>query len=76
MIELRFDNDGGGTGNGANVTLSVDGVKVGEARLAQTVRSAYSFEETLDVGEDMASPVGPYQAPFAFTGGEMKMRSL
>jgi hypothetical protein len=68
VIELRFDYDGGGTGKGANVTLSVNGVKVAEARLAQMVPRAYSFEETFDVGEDTASPVGPYQAPFAFTG--------
>jgi arylsulfatase len=68
VIELRFVYDGGGMGKGAIVTLMVNGKKVGEARLAHTVPRAYSFEETFDVGEDTASPVGPYDAPFAFTG--------
>jgi arylsulfatase len=68
VIELRFVYDGGGAGKGATVTLTVNGSKVGEARLTQTVPRAYSFEETFDVGEDTASPVGPYKAPFAFTG--------
>ena len=68
VIELHFAYDGGGMGKGATVTLIVNGTKVGEARLAHTVPRAYSFEETFDVGEDTASPVGPYEAPFAFTG--------
>ena len=29
---------------------------------------AFSFEDTFDIGEDSASPVGNYQAPFPFTG--------
>lgn len=68
VIELHFAYDGGGLGKGATVTLMVNGVKAGEARLAHTVPRAYSFEETFDVGEDTASAVGPYVAPFAFTG--------
>ena len=28
----------------------------------------FSFEDTFDVGEDSASPVGDYESPFAFTG--------
>ena len=68
VIELRFAYDGGGLGKGATVTLIVNGTKVGEARLNHTVPRAYSFEETFDVGEDTASSVGPYEAPFAFTG--------
>jgi len=68
VIELRFAYDGGGLGKGATITLLVNGKVAGEARLARTVPRAYSFEETFDVGEDTASPVGPYEAPFAFTG--------
>lgn len=68
VVELRFAYDGGGLGKGATVTLAVNGKVVAEARLAHTVPRAYSFEETFDVGEDTASPVGPYEAPFAFTG--------
>ena len=48
--------------------MTVNGKKAGEARLAHTVPRAYSFEETFDVGEDSATPVGPYQSPFPFTG--------
>ncbi|MES2389998.1 MAG: arylsulfatase [Acidobacteriota bacterium] len=68
VIELRFAYDGGGIGKGATVTLSVNGNEAARARLEQTVPRAYSFEETFDVGEDSASPVGPYETPFAFTG--------
>jgi arylsulfatase len=68
VIELHFAYDGGGLGKGATVTLSVNGTKVAEARLNHTVPRAYSFEETFDVGEDSASAVGPYIAPFPFTG--------
>ncbi len=68
VIELHFAYDGGGLGKGATVTLNVNGKKEGEARLEQTVPRAYSFEETFDVGEDTASPVGPYRSPFPFTG--------
>ena len=55
-------------GKGAKVTLLVNGKVIDEARLAQTVPRAYAFEETFDVGEDTASPVGPYDAPFVFAG--------
>jgi arylsulfatase len=46
----------------------VNGKAAGEARLAHTVPVAYAYDETFDVGEDSASPVGPYRAPFPFTG--------
>ncbi len=68
VIELRFAYDGGGLGKGATVTLVIDGKEVDTARLSQTVPRAYSFEETFDVGEDTASAVGPYEAPFVFRG--------
>jgi len=68
VIELHFAYDGGGLGKGATVSLTVNGKDEGQVRLEQTVPRAYSFEETFDVGEDTASPVGPYRSPFAFTG--------
>jgi len=68
VIVLHFEYEGPGAGGPATVTLTVNGTKVGEARLARTVPRAYSFEETFDVGEDTASAVGPYAAPFRFTG--------
>ncbi len=68
VVTLQFDYDGGGRGKGATVTLTVNGVRAGTARLAETVPVTYSYDETFDVGEDTSSPVGPYQGPFRFTG--------
>lgn len=67
-IELKFAYDGGGNGKGATATLLVNDRQVGQVRLPQTVPFAFSFEETFDVGEDSASPVGDYASPFPFTG--------
>jgi len=67
-IVLSFAYDGGGRGKGALATLSVNDQQVAASRIPQTVPVAFSFEETFDVGEDSASPVGDYQSPFPFTG--------
>jgi len=67
-IVLNFAYDGGGMGKGALVTLSVNGQKVAGTHLPQTVATAFTFDETFDVGEDSASPVGDYESPFPFTG--------
>jgi arylsulfatase len=67
-IVLKFTYDGGGTGKGAVATMLVNDRPVGEARIPQTVPVAFSFEDTFDIGEDSASPVGDYQGPFPFTG--------
>ena len=67
-ITLNFAYDGVGIGKGANVTLLVDEKTVAQARIPETVHFAFSFEDTFDIGEDSASPVGDYQSPFPFTG--------
>jgi arylsulfatase len=67
-IVLQFDYDGGGIGKGALATLLVNDHDVGHARIPQTVPVAFTFEDTFDVGEDSASPVGDYRSPFPFTG--------
>lgn len=67
-IVLQFDYDGPGLGGPATVTLSVNDQAVAKARIPQTVQKAMSFEDTFDIGEDSASPVGDYESPFAFTG--------
>jgi arylsulfatase len=67
-IDLHFEYEGGGEGKGATVTLSVNGRRAGDAHLSRTVPRTFSYDETFDVGEDTASPVGPYEAPFRFTG--------
>jgi arylsulfatase len=67
-IALQFAYDGDGAGKGATVTLLVNDKAAASARIPETVRTAFSFEETFDIGEDSASPAGPYQSPFPFTG--------
>ena len=48
--------------------MLVNDQAVGEAHIPETVPMAFSFDDTFDVGEDSASPVGDYQGPFPFTG--------
>jgi arylsulfatase len=67
-IRLDFAYDGGGLGKGALATLYVNDHPVAKTRIEQTVPMAFSFEDTFDIGEDSASPVGDYQSPFPFTG--------
>jgi arylsulfatase len=68
VIAVHFAYDGGGLGKGATVTLTVNGLEAGRARLDATVPIVYSYDETFDIGEDASSPVGPYAGPFPFTG--------
>jgi hypothetical protein len=51
-IVLTFKYDGGGIGKGGLATLSVDGKKVAERKLARTIPFRVSADETLDIGED------------------------
>ncbi len=54
---VDFAYDGGGVGLGGHVTLRVDGRPVGEARVEWTIPYYFSFDETLDVGVDLGTPV-------------------
>ena len=47
VISVHFAYDGGGIGKGATVTLTVDGVEAGQARLAQSVPIVYSVRRDL-----------------------------
>jgi arylsulfatase A-like enzyme len=58
QVRMELDYDGGGLGKGATVTLYIDGEQVGEGRLAATVPLIFSGDETTDLGQDTASPVG------------------
>ena len=51
----------------------VNGLPSGSVRIPQTLKGAFSFEDTFDIGEDSASPVGDYVSPFPFTGGLTKV---
>ena len=66
-IRLLFDYDGG-FGNGATITLGVDGVVVADGRIERSVPVMFSMGgETFDVGVDTGSPVGPYPHRFPCT---------
>ena len=47
---MEFKYDGGGLGKGGDVTLFLDGKKVGEGRVDDTVPMLFSADETTDVG--------------------------
>lgn len=68
-IGLTFAYDGGGIGKGGAVTLDVNGSAVAAGRVDKTVPFLFSMSgETLDVGVDTGSAVGPYPSRFRFTG--------
>jgi len=71
-IAFDFAYDGGGIGKGGLGTLTVDGKKVGEGRIGQTVPiGKYTLDESFDVGQDTGTPViDDYETkmPFKFTG--------
>lgn len=55
----------------ATVTLTVNGEKVGEMRMEQSVPGGHTASETFDIGADLGSPVAlDYfdRAPFRFNG--------
>jgi arylsulfatase len=56
-LRMEFGYDGGGVGKGGDVTLVVDGDVDGTGRVEQTIPYYFSFDETLDVGVDLGTPV-------------------
>jgi arylsulfatase len=66
-LSVAFDYDGGGIGKGGVLRLLINGRAAGEVRLAHTVGRIFA-RESFDVGMDLNSPVGDYEAPFAFAG--------
>jgi arylsulfatase len=70
-IKVDFDYHGkpGELGKPASVSLSVNGTKVAEGELPQTIPIQISLGEGLDIGEDVGSTVDfTYKPPFKFTG--------
>jgi hypothetical protein len=43
--------------------LYVDGAKVGDGRVERTQPMGFSADETMDIGEEFASPVSPDYGP-------------
>jgi hypothetical protein len=68
-VVASFDYDGGGLGKGGNVTLTVNGKKVGEARVERTVAITLGLGGTLDIGVDTGTAVdSAYDPPFKYSG--------
>jgi hypothetical protein len=70
-IRFEFAYDGGGIGKGGMGTLLIDGKRVAQGRIEQTVRARFSLDETFDVGADTGTPVIEDYAnkmPFKFAG--------
>ena len=70
QVRVEFSYDGGGLGKGGDVTLFLDGEKVGEGRVDGTVPMLFSADETTDIGSDSATPVSDDVPPgeTEFTG--------
>jgi arylsulfatase len=63
QIRMEFAYDGGGLGEGGDVTLYVDGSKVAEGRVDNTVPMVFSADETADIAADSATPVSDDYGP-------------
>lgn len=74
-IALNFAYEGGGPGKGGTATLSVNGQKVAEARIASTTPFVFSLDEGADVGIDEDTPVTEdyKQGDNKFTGKIVKV---
>jgi arylsulfatase A-like enzyme len=59
QVRVEFAYAGGGLGKGGQVTLYVDGNKVGEGPIPMTQAIIFSGDDGCDVGEDSGSPVSP-----------------
>ena len=60
---MEFAYAGGGLGKGGQVTLYLDGKKVGEGAIPMTQAMIFSADDGCDVGEDGGAPVSPDYGP-------------
>ena len=69
-LRAEFEYDGGGLGKGGLLRLFIEGEELASTRLEQTVPMIFSPDETMDVGEDLATPVSDDYGPEGngFTG--------
>ena len=65
QVRMEFAYDGGGLGKGGDITLFIDGEKVGRGRVEATQPMIFSADETCDVGEESGSPVAEDYIPEA-----------
>ncbi|KQQ92983.1 arylsulfatase [Leifsonia sp. Leaf325] len=66
-LKAHFAYDGGGVAKGGTVSLFADGDQIGEGRVEKTIPYQFTFDETTDVGVDLASPVS---TDYMATGNE------
>jgi arylsulfatase len=59
QVRMEFAYAGGGLGKGGQVTLYVDGKKVGEGPFPITQAMVFSADDGCDVGQDTGAPVSP-----------------
>ena len=75
-LRAHFAYDGGGVAKGGTVSLFVDDDRIGEGRVERTIPFQFTFDETVDVGCDLASPVSPdYAARGNEFSGELRKLS-
>jgi arylsulfatase len=60
---MEFNYDGGGIGKSADVSLYVDGKRVGQGRVERTHALFFSMDEAMEVGCDVGEPVPPDYGP-------------
>ena len=69
QVRMEFDYAGPGLGKGGDVTLYLDGDKVGEGKVGATAAMIFSADDTCDVGrEEGALVADDYPVPNTFTG--------
>lgn len=74
QLVMNFIYDGGGIAKGGKVQLVLDGKEIASGRVEATNPIRFSIEETLDIGEDVGTPVNSsYDVPFKFTGSINKV---
>jgi arylsulfatase len=77
QVRMEFAYDGGGLAKGGDVTLYVDGEKIGEGRVDLTQPLTFSVDETLDVGYESATPVAQdYTGPTSRFNGTIEWVQL
>ena len=68
-VDVAYKGKAGETGKGAAVILAVNGTRVAQGDLRNTIPFKVSISEGLDIGMDVGSPVDfTYKLPFKFTG--------
>jgi arylsulfatase A-like enzyme len=67
VYDFKMD-EGGKPGTGGTGTITVDGKKVAEGRIARTQPGVFSVDDLADVGVDEGTPVANYGASSKFNG--------